>query len=201
MRIYWYDTLDSTNSEAERRLEALDNMSVIATKVQTAGRGQGDHLWHSKDSENLLFSIVFKPELELDPGEIAGLISPALCLGILDYLKDEGVSAFVKYPNDIWVNDKKLAGLLIKNTIIGNKFITGILGVGLNLNETDFPAELPNPVSLKALTGKNYIPEKELEALIMKICRRFDFIKSEGGRISLQEEFGKYVQIRLPEGL
>jgi BirA family biotin operon repressor/biotin-[acetyl-CoA-carboxylase] ligase len=76
---------------------------------------------------------------------------------------------------------------------------TSIVGIGLNLNETDWPAELPNPVSLRELTGQRYDPAAELVALEKEIRRRFGQLASPDGRISLQEEFGKYM-FRLPEG-
>lgn len=166
--ILWFDTLDSTNSEAERRFQELDNMSMIAAWNQTAGRGQGEHKWHSRPSENLTFSLVLKHRLPA--GELRR-INDYITGVLLEFLWSEGVKAHVKLPNDIWVNDKKIAGILIENNIEGTCVTGSIIGVGFNLNETVWPEDLPNPVSLCELTGKKYAPEEVLRR-IQEICRK-----------------------------
>ena len=191
--IRWFNKLESTNDEARRRFSGLDNLSVVACRNQTAGRGQGDHTWYSPAGRNLTFSIVFKYEgMPLDAPD-AALVSSFVTLGILDYLRDKGVEGRIKWPNDIWIADRKICGILVENTI-ENNFVTGsIIGVGFNLNERIWPPELPNPVSLLELTGKRRCPALELRRLVKKICRRSRLLSDADGRKVLQEEFGKYV--------
>ena len=195
--IKWLDITDSTNRYLREASGDCDNLSVVAAMEQTAGRGQGTHTWHSLRGQNLLFSMLFKPEAL--PASNILLITCATTLGLLDYLKSKGVKARIKWPNDIWVEDKKICGILIENALDGDSVSRSIIGIGFNLNQTEWPEDLPNPVSLKQLTGEDYNPEKELELLAEKIRRRFALIGSRDGESDLQEEFGKNV-FRLPGG-
>lgn len=191
----WLSTTDSTNRALREASSGLDNLSVIATREQTAGRGQGTHTWHSEPGLNLTFSLLFRPK-DLHTEDII-LITCGTTLGIRDYLLSRGVESRIKWPNDIWVKDRKICGILIENKLDGTRVAESIIGIGFNLNETQWPADLPNPVSLKQLTGKDYETHAELEALAEKICRRLSSSDTAIGRKVLQEEFGKNV-FRLP---
>ncbi len=190
-RILWFNDTDSTNSELRRHISDLDNLSVIAARSQSAGRGQGSHGWFSSPGDNLTFSILYNHSC-LSASE-AILVTCVTTLGIRDYLLDRGVRTRIKWPNDIWAGDRKICGILIENILEGSSIRQSIVGIGLNLNGTDWPAELPNPVSLKELTGKNYILEPELDVLTDTICRRFGQMATKDGRLGLQEEFEKYL--------
>ena len=197
--IFWLESTDSTNYALRARRSELDNLSIVAAREQTAGRGQGTHTWFATPGRNLTFSILYRfgeacPLAASD----AILITQVTTLALRDYLLVHGVEARIKWPNDIWVGDRKICGILIENTLEGASIRESIVGIGLNLNETGWPAELPNPVSLTELTGKTYRLEAELARLQKAICRRFDLLATPDGRKSLQEEFGKYV-FRLPE--
>ena len=198
-KIIWLETADSTNSELRRRISALDNLSIVATREQTAGRGQGTHTWFASPGKNLTFSILYRfgeacPLAASD----AILITQVTTLALHDYLLGHGVQARIKWPNDIWVDARKICGILIENTLETGMVRDSIVGIGLNLNECNWPTELPNPVSLGELTGRTYVPETELEALHKEIRRRFGQLASSDGRCSLQEEFGK-LMFRLHE--
>ena len=195
--ILWLDITDSTNRYLREASGRCDNLSVVAAREQTAGRGQGTHTWHSLRGQNLLFSMIFKP-VKLAASDII-LITCATTLGLLDYLQDKGVKARIKWPNDIWVDDKKICGILIENKLDGDFVSQSIIGIGFNLNQTEWPEDLPNPVSLGQLTGKQYDLEEEMASLATKIRRRFASIGDRDGESGLQEEFGKNV-FRLPEG-
>ena len=197
--IFWLESTDSTNYALRARLGELDNLSIVAAKGQTAGRGQGTHTWYATPGRNLTFSILYRfgeacPLVAAD----AILITQVTTLALRDYLLAHGVEARIKWPNDIWVGDRKICGILIENSLEGAAIRESIVGIGLNLNETGWPAELPNPVSLTELTGRRYRLQPELKRLQKAICRRFDLLATPDGRKSLQEEFGKYV-FRLPE--
>jgi BirA family biotin operon repressor/biotin-[acetyl-CoA-carboxylase] ligase len=94
-------------------------------------------------------------------------------------LRDFKITSRVKWPNDIYVNDKKIAGILIENILESDTVNYSILGIGLNVNETDFPGNLPNPVSMKSILNKNIIRENVVKALLKKISLRYYQIRSK----------------------
>lgn len=194
--ITWLNKTDSTNCEARRRFPELDNLSVIATRKQTEGHGQGDHVWYSTPGKNLTFSLVLKYGRTLLAVD-GILITCAVTLAIRDYLLKKGIEARVKWPNDIWVDDRKICGILIENTLEGVHISGSIVGVGLNLNQKNWPEDLPNPVSVRNITGRSYCVHAQMRRLYKNIRRRYSQMKSDDGRQKLQEEFGKVV-FRLP---
>ena len=192
----WLEETDSTNRALRRHIGDYDSLSFLAAYGQTAGRGQGDHTWFSTPGKNLTFSYLLRySEFPGHPlaTDDALLITCVTTLGIRDYLLTHGVKADIKWPNDIWVDGKKICGILIENILEDGAIRESIIGVGLNLNETGWPPELPNPVSLSELTGRKYDPAFELVALSKEICRRCAMLAQPDGSVSLQEEFGKYM--------
>ncbi len=189
--IQWHKVLDSTNNEAKRKLSSLDNLSVIAALTQTAGRGRGTHSWVSAPGENLTFSLVLKfPEGRLPSCE-AVRITHFATVSVCEFLIGEGVEPRIKWPNDIWVDDRKICGLLIENTFAGASVTGSVVGIGLNLNQKDFDPLLPNPTSLSLLNGRSYSPVAALDALHEIFCRRASMLESDGGRARLELEFSK----------
>lgn len=194
--IEWLECTDSTNLDVRRRLSSLDNLSVIAARFQTAGRGQGDHIWVSPEAENLTFSVL----LRFGEGAISPLpaveavrITHTATLALYSFLEEEGVKARIKWPNDIWVGNRKICGMLIENILDGANVACSIIGIGLNLNQKEFDPNLPNPVSLTQLTGRNYPLEATLERLHKEICRRVAQLDTSDGRYELERLFNKYV--------
>ena len=144
--ILWLDTVDSTNEEARRRISDIDNLSVLSALEQTAGRGQRGNGWSSRRGENLIFSIVLKnPEV---PAREQFVINEITSLSVTDFLAMHGISARIKWPNDIYVGSKKICGILIENSIRGNKITSSIIGIGLNINQRNFDVNLINPTSM-----------------------------------------------------
>ena len=199
--IIWLERAESTNTELRRRIDTLDNLSVIAAREQTAGRGQGDHSWFSSPLTNLTFSMLFRFGKEYPVTlEASGavLVTHICTLGIRDYLLGRGISSRIKWPNDIWVGELKICGILIENTAISGEISSSIAGIGLNVNESGWPQELPNPVSMKELGGgREYDLDSELESLVSCLRRRYAQAATAEGRRALEEEFGKYM-FRLP---
>lgn len=192
--ILWLETADSTNSVLRRQISGLDNLSIIAAREQTAGRGQGSHTWFATPGENLTFSILYRFENEFSLAAAdAILITQVTTLALRDYLLGHGVETRIKWPNDIWAGDRKICGILIENSLTGGFIRESIVGIGLNINETGWPEDLPNPVSLRELTGKTFDIRQELPRVQKEIRRRFGQLASPDGRKSLQEEFGKYM--------
>lgn len=194
--ITWYKSVKSTNNIAREQLETADNMSVIATYEQSAGRGQGTHTWFATPGKNLTFSIIFKPS-DMEASD-ALYLTRITTLSLLSYLQSHGVDARIKWPNDIWVEDRKICGILIESVISEGKIKAAIIGIGLNLNERDWPVDLPNPVSLGELTGREYDIRAELEAYTEEFCRHAAMLDSEDGRTYLCTRFEKKV-FRLSE--
>ncbi len=169
--IIWLDSTDSTNSEVRRHIQALDNLSIIAAKSQSEGRGQGDHKWSSRPGENLTFSILLTFGRGEMPASRQQVINSFITPVIQELLQEEGIISWVKQPNDIWVGDRKICGILIENVVMGKDITHTIIGVGLNLNQTDWPLDLPNPVSLRELTQKQYPLGQTLERIAL-LCKK-----------------------------
>ena len=192
--IIWLKLTDSTNDEARRRLDVLDNLSVVAARTQTSGRGQGDHTWTSEPGQNLTFTFVLKfpPCAPLAASEILR-ITQAVTHALREYLLSKGVAARIKWPNDIYVGDKKICGILIENILGGKQVAASMVGIGLNLNQLRFPADLPNPVSLRQVTGRRYDLREELVLLREELKKSASLLDSQEGRTELARYFDAYV--------
>lgn len=193
-QIIWLEEADSTNRVLRERLQACDNLSIVAAVAQTAGRGQGAHSWFASPGKNLTFSILYRYEGDsrIAVSDVL-LVTQVTTLALRDYLLGHGIEGRIKWPNDIWVENRKICGILIENILEEGFLRESIVGIGLNLNESRWPEELPNPVSLSELTGERYDVRAELRRLEKEIRRRFAQLGSADGRKSLQEEFGKYM--------
>jgi len=194
LHILWLKSATSTNYELRAAKDRLDNLSIVAAVEQTKGRGQGNHSWFSSPGTNLTFSILMRFPGSGDfslRAENMIVITEITTLAITDYLKSKGIPARIKWPNDIWVGDRKICGILIENILDGKHISESIVGIGLNVNEKDWPEELPNPVSMRELSGKEYSLQEELGILHKEICRRYLQSGSIDGRINLKSEFEK----------
>lgn len=172
MKIKWFKTIDSTNNRIALDKEQLADKTVYMTDFQTAGKGQRGNGWESAKAENLLFSILLKPTDITAENQF--IISQAVTLGIADYIKSKGITAKIKWPNDIYVGDRKICGILIENTVNGHSIVSSIVGIGFNLNQLSFSPEIPNPVSLSLLTDITYDLKEELLKLLHCIFEEYD---------------------------
>lgn len=164
------DIADSTNNYAVRELltKSLKEGTVFVAEWQNTGRGQGNSSWESAKGLNLTFSIVLFPKsIEIHR---QFMISKAVSLGVLDFLTGYISGLTVKWPNDIYAGDKKIAGILIETAISAGKFARAVVGIGLNVNQEIFLSEAPNPVSLKNLTGISY----DLSLMLDLLCEKLD---------------------------
>lgn len=189
--IQWHERLDSTNNEAKRHMESLDNLSVIAAVEQTAGRGRGAHTWVAAPGRNLTFSLVLKFAAGALPAQDAVRITHFCTVSLCEFLEGEGVKPRIKWPNDIWVDGRKICGILIENSFSGACVTGSIIGIGLNLNQKDFDPLLPNPSSLSLLTGREYVPCKVLDRLYEIFCRLSPRITDKDGSSQNELEFSK----------
>lgn len=146
--------LDSTNNYATAN--ALKNNwpegTVVLAEEQLSGRGQRNNKWESKAGQNLLLSIVLYPGFL--PVQLQFLLSKVIALGVADVVKLFAEEVRIKWPNDIYVGDKKVAGILIETSITGHELGTCVAGIGLNVNQLVFESDAPNPVSLAQLRNR-----------------------------------------------
>ena len=148
---------DSTNTLLKQLAAEGNPPEFIYAGYQTAGRGQTGNSWESEEEKNLLCSILLPPNKNLHFLNIA--VSVAL-------LRVIGEDFTIKWPNDIYYGDKKAAGILVENAIIGNEIRYSIAGIGLNVNQTTFVSDAPNPISLKQIRGQEYDIERLMNQLL-----------------------------------
>lgn len=189
LRIKWFEELDSTSSELLRHVGDYDNLSVIAAVNQTAGRGQRGNHWISAPGDNLTFSFLLRPEA-LPAREVMALTCFAT-LVVRDALRAEGIPAVIKWPNDIYVGKRKICGMLVENGLEGPLIAWSVIGIGINLNQTEFPAGVQNPTSLKILTGRTF----DVHAVLDRFCRGFESLypslATQEGRDRLRAAYEK----------
>ena len=167
------NTVKSTNKYIQENIgELLEyNQVLVQAVTQTGGKGYGNNTWEAESGKNLTLSYLFKPGF-LKP-EKQFLISKFISLGIIDFFELYLVDIKIKWPNDIYAGDKKVAGILIDNSIIGDEFLYSIAGLGLNINQELFNPNLPNPVSLTNITGIKYRLDECRDVLIGLIQTRY----------------------------
>lgn len=159
---------ESTNTEATKGLaeKALEGSTYIVD-YQTKGRGQRGNFWESEQGKNLTFSILVYPNFL--PILDHFYLSKVVANGMVEVLDSVGIKAKVKWPNDIYVGDKKIAGILIENGLMGANLSHSIWGVGLNVNQTEFKSNAPNPTSVMLLLGTFHDRNNLLHAVLYAI--------------------------------
>lgn len=161
----------STNTLLRDDYPDAPHLFTIRTGYQTAGRGQAGNGWESEEGKNLLFSTLIRPD-ELPAArqfELSMAVSLALLRTVTALLpENEAQAVAIKWPNDLYWHDQKLAGILIENCLQGSLVGRSVCGIGLNVNQTTFAAA-PNPVSLKQITGKEYEPEAILQSFLAEL--------------------------------
>ena len=177
-KLLFFENLPSTNSYAASLLreQEVPEGTVVHTNHQSAGRGQGGNKWESEENKNLLISIILFPSM-INPTD-QFLLSMAVSLGICDFLDMHTSAISIKWPNDIYVKNDKIAGILIENSIMGDQIENTIAGIGINVNQTEFAGDAPNPVSLAGLTGRQYDLNECLLHLTSDLDKRYKFLIS-----------------------
>ncbi len=180
--------VDSTNRFARELLASgdLGENAWISTGDQYSGRGQGGNSWHSAPGMNITGSLIWFPR-ELDPARQFE-ISMSVSLALAELLDLFTVDATLKWPNDIYLEDRKVGGILIENDIMGERIMRFIVGIGLNINESEFPASLPNPVSLKAYTGVEYRLDEMTDLMLQLVSSRLSQLDMNFGE-GLKSEY------------
>ena len=190
MNLIEVDKATSTNTLAASMPDAPHG-TVIRAISQTAGRGQRGNPWESEPGKNLTVSIVVRPD-NISAGDqflICRAVSVAL-VQLLDRVLPRGLEAEIKWPNDIYVGDKKICGILIENSLTGSTIDRSILGIGLNVNQCDFVSDAPNPVSIINLNGGVEIELAPLvEMLWSLVDENLRLCSTESGRQKLTENY------------
>lgn len=182
--------LDSTNTHAINLLSKNkpSDGTVISAWAQEQGRGQIGRTWLSEAGKNLTFSIILYPRFLAAKEQF--LLNQAVALGVCDWVQRFCRAAQVKWPNDIYVKDKKIGGILIQNSLSGSTIQNAVLGIGLNINQTSFPDTLPNPTSLSLETAIQYDLDEALEGICEQIERRYLQLRAKNTSIIQRDYLG-----------
>lgn len=178
----------STNNYANGLLSENEPSegTVVLAYEQTAGRGQFSNFWESEPGMNLTFSIVVYPSFLEILRQF--MLSKVVTIGVYSALNKYVDSLRIKWPNDIYAGNKKLGGILIENSIMSGLIKSSVIGIGINVNQTIFRSNAPNPVSLKTLTNQHYDCRAVLDEILHSIDHYYSLLKS-GDEDRIDNEF------------
>jgi len=189
-KIIRLEVTDSTNKEAFRHLahEELPEGSVIWTSHQIAGQGHGGTSWESEPGKNLLFSLILRPEFL--PPDRQFRLNQVISIGTMEGIYAlSGMKGFcIKWPNDIYFQNGKVSGMLIENSILGDRFQVSVVGIGINLNQQAFNSGALNPVSLRNIVEKEFDLQQALNMVVGKILHWYQRLKS-GQFVQIEEAY------------
>ena len=174
MKLIKLDAIDSTNDflKSISGQDELENFTVVTAENQTKGKGQMGAKWQSESGKNLIMSVLVR-DFVFDNEQVFNL-SLIVALSVIDVLKSLDISDLsIKWPNDIMSYNKKIGGILIENTIKSDGRIVSVVGLGLNVNQTNF-AELPYASSLAVISGRNFDKDSLPQLIVEKIKERID---------------------------
>ena len=186
--------VDSTNTF----LQNLNSNSltfeglVVCSEFQNKGKGQGINKWYAEPSKNLLFSVLLLPKSNI---ENQYFLNKAISVSICQALIKLGVEPCIKWPNDILVGNNKIAGVLIENRIKKTRLESSIVGIGLNVNQTDFDSAVQNPTSLKVLTRKTNQVDNVLDVILNFIETNYLKFKNEKFK-ELQSLYNQFLYLK-----
>ena len=166
IKTFYVKETDSTNDYLRRYTPADDEeMTVVWTDFQQKGRGQGSNSWESEAGKNLTFSILIHPHDILARDQY--IISMAVAVTMHRFLSRElSKEVYIKWPNDIYVGDSKIGGILIENRLGGEHIKDCVIGIGLNVNQQVFTSDAPNPISMCQTEGREWDREEVLRELL-----------------------------------
>ena len=179
-----FEQIDSTNAFLQRQQSDCDIRNwVVSADEQTAGKGMGSNSWESEVGKNLTFSLAV--DMGFLPAERQFLLSEAVPLGIVEVLDKllPTEKLCIKWPNDIYYGNRKLAGILINSTIKANMMDISIIGIGLNVNQMQFQDWPTHPISMKMITGEDYDLQLLLEQIAEHIIIKVEQLKSDPNSI------------------
>jgi BirA family biotin operon repressor/biotin-[acetyl-CoA-carboxylase] ligase len=174
-------SVDSTNNYAMAKVHAglaLHGTAYFAHE-QTAGKGQRGKTWNTTPGENIIMSIVVEPQFLLPIQQF--FLSAAIAVSCYDFLTNFFPDDWsIKWPNDLYWRDRKAGGILIESICKGNDWLFAIVGIGINVNQVQFPDNIKNPVSLKQISGKTMKADELAKELCDFIEKRYNELKNQG---------------------
>ncbi len=189
--IVYVEEATSTNNMLASVATQFEHGTALAAHTQTAGRGQRGNHWESEPGKNLTFSILLYPR-----GVVASRqfeISQVVAISTVKVLRSllDTNDVCIKWPNDIYYLDRKLGGMLIENSIAGVSIDRSIVGIGINVNQTKFRSDAPNPVSMAQIAGREFDVDSVLEYLVTQIVNDFDAYEEnpDGAALSARYRF------------
>ncbi|MDE6715541.1 MAG: biotin--[acetyl-CoA-carboxylase] ligase [Muribaculaceae bacterium] len=184
----------STISYLNEHISEYGHGDIVITHCQTAGRGQRGNSWEAEPGKNLTFSFVMRG-LEVPAAE-QFCISEAVALAIANVLMRYVDGVKIKWSNDVYVDDRKICGILIENTLLGSKITCSTAGIGININQRDFLSSAPNPVSLYQITGKEYSLDLLIKEFAKELIAMVEPLRSSG-----YAEYARLLEARYMEML
>ncbi|WP_149242734.1 biotin--[acetyl-CoA-carboxylase] ligase [Dyadobacter sp. 32] len=186
-KVIYLPSCHSTNDIAAEivREGASQDGTVVITNNQTKGRGQRGTAWLVEPNQNLTFSIVLRPDFI--PIQDQFLLSKAIAVGISSYLRYYSTDVKIKWPNDIYLKDRKICGVSIENSIQGSRISGSVVGIGLNINQNDF-GDI-RAVSLSVDRNRIFSLPEEFEKLVYHIDAQYFKLRSVAGREFINSEY------------
>lgn len=189
---------ESTNSVVSQRAGELESFTFVRALSQTAGRGQRGNSWESEAGKNLTFSVLWRPQYFKASRQFA--VSEAVALGVVDALADFGINASVKWPNDIYVGERKICGILIEHAVMGSGIMHSVCGVGVNVNQEVFVSDAPNPVSMAQIRNEVFDLDRVMSAMMTRISgrlRKVDMLDAEaadaGAEVFMERQHAEFL--------
>lgn len=194
MNILHFNTLPSTYTYVADNARSMAHATVVAADFQTSGRGQRGNTWEAEAGKNILATILVR--MPSFPAKSQFLISETVSLAIIDAIREHtGLNCLIKWPNDIYIGNKKLAGILISHSLApaaenGETAIShSVIGFGINVNQETFHSDAPNPVSLTQITGQTYLLTPLLETIARTIISRLESLNANSDITSVTEQY------------
>jgi BirA family transcriptional regulator, biotin operon repressor / biotin---[acetyl-CoA-carboxylase] ligase len=186
--ITWLNSVDSTNNYTTEllRQSVIHEGRVIVADEQTAGKGQRGNYWLSDTGKNLTFSVFIKPVFISPVNQF--YLTKFISVALVRFLIKEGISdVYIKWPNDIYYKTKKIAGILIENNVRNNIISGSVIGIGLNVNQIEFPKILKMAGSMRLITGHNYNLKDTLQKLLDEL--NAGYLKLRADLFSFDDEY------------
>lgn len=186
------DEVESTNTYLKALIfddPELPSWTAVSTAKQSQGRGQRGNSWESEPYKNITLSVLLRPETYegFEPFDLNVFVSLGVCAFLREYLPSQHIK--IKWPNDIYVGEKKIAGILTENEWLNGRLTGSIVGIGVNINQIEFVSDAPNPTSITLETGKEYPLSQLTDRLLAHLQQIYGRLSSD--IIGLREAYHK----------
>ena len=176
--------VDSSNNYAMQQLKSgkAGHGAAFFANHQSGGKGRRGKKWESPPGENIILSVII--DTSVLQGKSPFVFSMAMALAVQRFFSFYAQKKIkIKWPNDIYINDRKAAGILVENIFRGQDWKFSIVGIGININQEIFNPEIPNPISLKQITGENYQPAELARKLCIYLNETYELLQQNESAI------------------